>query len=100
VVLPSTYNEGIPRSLLEALACGKPVITTDWKGCRETVEHEKNGFLVKPDDTKSLLDAFESMARREANELLLMGQSSRELAERRFDERIVLDAYLGALGEG
>jgi glycosyltransferase involved in cell wall biosynthesis len=97
VVLPSTYNEGIPRSLLEALACGKPVITTDWKGCRETVEQGRNGFLVKPNDTKSLLAAFEMMATKEADELLLMGQRSRELAERRFDERAVLEAYIGAL---
>ena len=71
----------------------------DWKGCRETVEDGRNGFLVKPNDTKSLVAAFEAVAKKEADELLLMGRNSRELAERRFDERVVLDAYLGALGE-
>jgi glycosyltransferase involved in cell wall biosynthesis len=98
VVLPSTYNEGVPRSLLEALACGKPVVTTDWKGCRDTVEHGKNGFLVRPDDTGSLIESLEQMNKCDAPFLEKLGQRSRELAEQRFDERIVLEAYSRALG--
>jgi glycosyltransferase involved in cell wall biosynthesis len=93
VVLPSTYNEGVPRSLLEALACGKPVVTTDWKGCRETVEHGKNGLLVRPDDTSSLVDALESLVRCDAQLLEQYGHASRRLAEERFDEQLVLEAY-------
>ncbi len=100
VVLPSTYNEGVPRSLLEALACGKPVVTTDWKGCRDTVEHGKNGFLVRPGDTASLIESLEQLAQCDAQFLACLGQKSRELAQRRFDEQVVLQAYLGALGEG
>ena len=46
VILPSYYNEGVPRCLLEALASGKPIITTDWKGCKETVQESVNGFLI------------------------------------------------------
>jgi glycosyltransferase involved in cell wall biosynthesis len=97
VVLPSTYNEGIPRSLLEALACGKPVITTDWKGCRETVEEGRNGYLVKPGDTDSLVRAIESLALKSPEHLLELGRNSRALAERRFDEKIVIKAYREAL---
>lgn len=98
VVLPSTYNEGVPRSLLEALACGKLIITTDWKGCRETVQHGHNGFLVAPHDAESLqrfmrkvLDTPEAVRDQ-------MGSNSRQLAKERFDERTVIDAYKRAMG--
>lgn len=98
VVLPSTYNEGVPRSLLESLACGKPIITTDWKGCRETVEHGKNGYLTRPHDLDSLVQAIRALATCPAEQLAQFGTASRVLAERRFDERRVLDAYARALG--
>lgn len=98
VVLPSTYNEGIPRSLLEALACGKPIITTNWKGCREVVEDSRNGYLVKPDDLPSLESAMERMLQCSTEQLAAMGSASRRLAEERFDERLVINAYLASLG--
>lgn len=97
IVLPSTYNEGVPRSLLEALACGKPIITTDWKGCRETVEHNHNGLLVTPHSTPALITALTKMIEASHDELSAMGQRSRTLAEKRFNEKIVLDAYHAAL---
>jgi glycosyltransferase involved in cell wall biosynthesis len=97
VVLPSTYNEGIPRSLLEALGCGKPIVTTNWKGCREVVKEGSNGHLVEPDDVKSLRDALEKMLEYSDDRLAAMGNASRQLAEERFDERQVIDAYLEAL---
>lgn len=97
VVLPSTYNEGIPRSLLEALGCGKPIITTNWKGCREVVKEGSNGHLVEPDDRLSLQDALEKMLEYSDEKLIAMGSASRQLAEERFDERKVIDAYLAAL---
>lgn len=98
VVLPSTYNEGIPRSLLEALACGKAVITTDWKGCRETVEHERNGYLTQPHSEDSLYDAVRTMITCDEHTLKEFGDASRARAESLFDEEIVLNAYLSALG--
>jgi glycosyltransferase involved in cell wall biosynthesis len=55
-VLPSYYREGIPRTNLEALAVGRPIITTDWVGCRETVVDGVNGFLVPPKDVPALVD--------------------------------------------
>jgi len=97
VVLPSTYNEGIPRSLLEALGCAKPIITTDWKGCRETVRDGTNGHLIPPDDQISLQHAINAMIQASPARLLAMGRASRKLTEERFDERLVINAYLSAL---
>lgn len=96
-VLPSTYNEGVPRSLLEAMACGKAIITTDWKGCRETVEHGRNGHLIRPHDEESLYRSMRSMVTCSDSELASFGQESRKRSEELFDERIVLQAYLNAL---
>jgi len=97
-VLPSTYNEGIPRSLVEALACGKIIVTTDWKGCRETVQHGRNGFLVPPHDTESLTRALRRIIETPERERARMSLESRRLAESRFNERLVIDAYKSALG--
>lgn len=45
-VLPSYYREGLPRTILEGMSCGRPIITTDWTGCREPIEDGVNGYLV------------------------------------------------------
>ena len=58
VVLPSYYSEGVPRSLIEAMACGKALITTDTPGCRDVVEPERNGFLVPARDVDALVEAM------------------------------------------
>lgn len=59
-VLPS-YHEGIPRTVLEAMAVGRPIITTDAVGCRDTVEHGKNGLMVKVKDAQALTDGITHM---------------------------------------
>jgi len=61
VVLPSMYAEGIPTVLLEAAACGRPVVSTTMPGCRDFVIDGVNGFLVPPGDPKSLADALEKL---------------------------------------
>lgn len=96
-VLPSTYNEGVPRSLLEAMACGKAIITTDWKGCRETVQDGSNGRLIPPRDEESLYKSMRYMVTCSESELASFGYESRKRSEDLFDERIVLKAYLNAL---
>ncbi len=53
-VLPSYYREGLPRTILEAMACGRPVITTDWVGCREPIDDGENGYLVPIKDSEAL----------------------------------------------
>ena len=82
-VLPS-YREGTPRSVLEAMAMGRAIITTDAPGCRETVVNGDNGFLVPVRDVEALAEAMLKFV--ENPELVaLMGQRSRKIAEEKYD---------------
>ncbi len=94
VVLPSYYREGIPRSLLEAAASAKPLIAADSVGTREPVEEGVNGYLCRPRDGGDLAERMLRMVALAPEEREKMGQASRRLAETRFDEQIVLNAYL------
>ncbi|GET34202.1 glycosyl transferase [Prolixibacter bellariivorans] len=78
-VLPSYYREGIPRSIMEAMATGRPIITTDAIGCRNTVKHGQNGLLVKPRDVQSLADAMIYLIEH-PDEVKTMGEKSRQMA--------------------
>jgi glycosyltransferase involved in cell wall biosynthesis len=98
VVLPS-YREGTPKTLLEAAACGKPLVTTDVPGCRETVEHGRNGYLCQVRDAADLAAKLLQMAQLPPERLAAMGAASRELAEEKFDEQLVLREYLTAVAE-
>lgn len=92
IVLPS-YREGVPRSLLEAAAMEKPIITTDAVGCREVVKNGVNGLLVPVKDSKALAQAMILMI--EHPEMRKrMGVAGREKVQREFDERIVIDKIL------
>ncbi|HEX8525607.1 glycosyltransferase family 4 protein [Allosphingosinicella sp.] len=95
-VLPS-YREGTPRSVLEAMAMGRPIVTTDAPGCRQTVEEGSNGFLVPPRDAEALAAAMERFIV-DPSLIAAMGERSRELAERRFDVHSVNAAILQAAG--
>jgi glycosyltransferase involved in cell wall biosynthesis len=82
-VLPS-YREGVPRSTQEAMAIGRPIITSDVPGCRETIRDGENGFKVPPHNPQALAEAMERFIVQP--ELISnMGRRSRELAERDFD---------------
>jgi len=96
-VLPSFYREGTPRSALEAMAMGRPIITTDAPGCRETVIEGKNGFLVPIKNPKALATAMERFI--EAPDLILrMGEASRNYAAEKFDADKVNAKIVGAMG--
>ena len=82
-VLPS-YREGTPRSVLEAMAMGRAIVTTDAPGCRETVEHGTNGLLVPPRDADALYDAMMKFVDNPAL-AASMGPQSRAIAERKYD---------------
>ncbi len=89
--------EGMPRSVLEALAAGRPVITTNSPGCRETVDERVNGCLVPPGDAAALAEAMESFLKR-PDLIPAMARASRIKAERRFDAREVNKVLLEVLG--
>ena len=95
VTLPS-YREGLPKSLIEAAACGRPVVTTDVPGCRDAIEPGVSGVLVPPRDARALAAAVAALAEDEALRTR-MGDAGRALAERDFGlDRIVrahLDVY-------
>ncbi|BDA82966.1 glycosyl transferase [Aureimonas sp. SA4125] len=96
-VLPSYYREGIPRSALEALATGRPIITTDMPGCRETVIDGENGFRIAPRSAADLANAMRAFL---DDERLAprMAVRSRTLAMERFDVRAVNAILLESLG--
>lgn len=95
-VYPSR-REGMPRAVLEALASGRPVITTATPGCRDTVDDCVNGCLVGPGDVSGLEDAMAGLLKR-PDLLASMARASRLKAERHFDERSVLAAWLELIG--
>ncbi|KLV03970.1 glycosyl transferase family 1 [Photobacterium aquae] len=97
MVLPSYYREGVPKSLLEAGAMGKPIVTTDNVGCRETVDDGINGYLCDVRSTSSLIECLEKMINHTHQERIEMGVKSREKIEREFDEKIVINKYLDAI---
>jgi glycosyltransferase involved in cell wall biosynthesis len=95
-VLPS-YREGTPRSVLEAMAMGRPVITTDAPGCRETVVDGVNGFLIPVRDWESLYGRMKRFVDEPAL-IAPMGAESRRIAEAKYDVRKVNSALLEAAG--
>ena len=96
-VLPTAYREGVPRTLLEALAAGRAVITTDRAGCADTVEDGRNGLLVPARDAGALAKAMLRLAR-DPSCLPAMGKRSREIAEERFDVHRVNRLLLSEMG--
>jgi glycosyltransferase involved in cell wall biosynthesis len=99
VVLPSYYREGVPKSLLEAGAMGKPIITTDNVGCRETVVDGFNGYLCNPRSLSSLIDAMEKIIISTEEEIKQLGENSRKHIADNFDETIVIDRYLSSINK-
>ncbi len=87
-VLPS-YREGLPKSLLEAAACGRPLVATDAPGCREVVRDGTNGLCVPPRDPERLADAIGTLAQ-DAGIRRKMGEAGRQIVETEFSDTIVV----------
>ena len=92
VVLPS-YREGMPKTLIEACAIGRPIITTDAIGCRECVDEGINGYKVPVYSIKELAEAIEKLAL-DQGAIIKMGKASRLKAEREFDVKNVVQKHL------
>ena len=97
-VLPS-YREGTPRTVLEALAIGRPVITTDTPGCRETVTDGYNGFLIPPRSINALVDAISKFLT-EPERVDIMAKQSLALARMKYDAVKVAQGMLDVMGVG
>ncbi len=95
MVFPSYYREGVPKAVIEATAIGRPVITTDSVGCRDTVDDGVNGLLVPPKDAAALAKAIEELHLDPARRLD-MGRASRRKAEREFDIKDVIELHAKA----
>jgi glycosyltransferase involved in cell wall biosynthesis len=96
-VLPSYYREGLPRTILEAMATGRAVITTDMPGCRDPIEDGKSGIIVPPKDVDALADAMRSFLvnPQQARE---MGNRARAIAEQVYDVAKVNSLLIGHMG--
>lgn len=95
-ILPS-YHEGMSNVNLESAANGRPIITTDVSGCRETVDDQRTGYLVKPKDVQDLIRGVESFLELPYLQKKQMGLEARKKVEREFDRKIVVKAYLEAI---
>ncbi|MDA8685542.1 glycosyltransferase family 4 protein [Robiginitalea sp.] len=92
-VLPTYYREGIPRSILESLSVGLPIITTDMPGCRETILENKNGILIPPRNQERLTEAMKYFLEH-PEQVEIMGLESRKMAETKFDVDLINNRLL------
>ena len=91
---PSYYPEGISNVLLESEASGRPVITTDRPGCRETVEDGVTGFCFETRNTQKLIESVEKFINMSNKDRQQMGKNARLKMEREFDRNIVVEEYV------
>lgn len=98
MALPTAYGEGLPRSLIEAAACGLALVTTNSPGCREVVSHEVDGLLIP---LRSAADLAEAIARLDDDPALMqrLGENARKKALTEFDETIVIEQTMVAYKE-
>ena len=99
IVVHPSYHEGLSNVLLEAAACGRPVLAGNISGCRETFCEGKSGFGFEVKNTQSLIDAMEKILALSMLQRRQMGESGRRWVERRFDRNIVLQAYKDELSK-
>ncbi|MDH0673402.1 glycosyltransferase family 4 protein [Empedobacter sp. GD03861] len=90
-VLPTYYREGTPRFLLEAMAMGKPILTTDMPGCNHLVKDNKNGVLVQPQSTEEILKGLQYLLKADLEK---MGYESNKLYLEEFSEDVVYNQIL------
>jgi glycosyltransferase involved in cell wall biosynthesis len=96
---PTYYPEGMSNVLLESAASGRPVITTNRSGCREIVDNGVNGYIVKQQNSKDLIEKIERFISLDHDKRMEMGMAARRKVEKEFDRQIVVNAYLNELGK-
>ena len=98
VAFPSYYMEGLPKSLIEACAIGRPIVTTNSIGCKDTVDNNVNGFLIPPKDVETLASRLKVLIDN-ADMRNKMGKSSRKKAEAEFSLDVVIEKHLKIYNE-
>lgn len=96
---PSTYGEGMSNVLLESASSGRPLITTDNPGCRETVVDGKTGFIYPGGNVEALVDRIEKFMAMKNSERCEMGAAGREFVIENFSRKLVVEAYLKKINE-
>ncbi|MDE1358707.1 glycosyltransferase family 4 protein [Vibrio aestuarianus] len=94
--LPS-YREGLPKSLIEAAACGLPIITTDVPGCRQMVHNGRNGVLVPAKNSRALAMAIKDLVE-DPIKRIKMGQESRKIAESKYSNEMIIESFFRVYG--
>lgn len=97
VLIQPSYHEGLSNVLLEAAACGRPVLASDIPGCRETFDENISGMGFKPRDSESLVNAVEKLISKKTEERENMGICGRQKVEKEFSRQIVIESYLKEL---
>ncbi len=98
-VLPSYYQEGIPRSLLEAGAMQIPAITSNNDGCAVVIKDGVNGFICEMNNAEDLAVKMEKILLMQPEVLQEMGRSGRELILQKFDVKFVIEKYIGLINQ-
>lgn len=93
VILPSYYREGMPKTLLEACASGRPIITTNSIGCKECVDDNENGIMIAPKSASAIVNAIKQLVDH-PEKIVEMGKNSRVKAEREFDVDHVIAKHM------
>lgn len=93
----SYYAEGLSNALLETLASGRPIITTDKPGCKELVIDGVDGYMIKQKSTESLIEAIEKFMNLTHEERKQMGLNGRKLVEEKYSREIVINKYLNTI---
>lgn len=97
LVHPTYYKEGLPRILMEANAMGIPCITTNIPGCRDVIQHQYNGLLVMPNDTKSLTDSMKKFLNLSKDSRTEFAENGRKKMVNEFSSKIIKDIYFQRL---
>lgn len=93
VCLPSYYGEGVPKVLIEAMACGRPIVTTDMPGCKDLLVDQKNGLLVMPKDSIGLAESLSKLVL-DRSLCQEMGSEGRRISEKEFSVKQVIGETL------
>ena len=95
VCFPSQYGEGIPKALIEAASCGRPIIAYDIPGCKEIVKNGKNGFLIQSNDIKGISIAIDKIFSYKDTELQKIAKFSSDMVIKEFSEEVIFKQIIG-----